>query len=80
MLVVEDDALNQMVTRKMLNSLGCDVEVVEDGRLVDGVSSYGFGITVFVLGVPLHWDWVQLWDFKNRINDRQVEFWMGVRF
>ena len=54
--------------------------LVEDGRLVDGVSSYGFGITVFVLGVPMHWDWVQLWDFKNRINDRQVEFWMGVRF
>jgi hypothetical protein len=54
--------------------------LIEDGRLADGVSSYGFGITAYVLGVPLHWDWVQLWDFKNRINDRQVEFWMGVRF
>jgi WD40 repeat protein len=53
---------------------------IDDGRLVDGVASYGAGITVFVLGMPMHWDWVQLWDFKNKINDRQVEFWMGVRF
>ncbi|MEE4270433.1 MAG: hypothetical protein V2I67_02080 [Thermoanaerobaculales bacterium] len=53
---------------------------VEDGRLVDGVASYGFGITLYVFGIPMHWDWVQLWDFRDQIGDRQVEFWMGVRF
>lgn len=53
---------------------------IENGRLVDGVSSYGFGITAFVLGMPFHFDWVQLWDFKSRLGDRKVEFWMGVRF
>ncbi|MCU0304034.1 MAG: hypothetical protein MUC56_08265 [Thermoanaerobaculales bacterium] len=53
---------------------------IEDGRLVDGVSSYGVGITLFVLGIPMHWDWIQLWDFEDEIGDRQVEFWMGFRF
>jgi hypothetical protein len=54
--------------------------LVEDGRLVDGVSSYGFGLTIYVFGIPMHWDWVQLWDFKDKIGDRQVEFWMGFQF
>jgi len=53
---------------------------LEDGRIVDGVSSYGFGLTIFVFGIPMHWDWVQLWDFKDKIGGRKVEFWMGVRF
>ncbi|MGD8440653.1 MAG: hypothetical protein PVG53_08960 [Holophagae bacterium] len=55
-------------------------DLVEDGRLVDGVSSYGFGLTIFVFGIPMHWDWVQLWDFKDQLGDRQVEFWMGFQF
>jgi hypothetical protein len=53
---------------------------IEDGRLVDGVSSYGFGLTIYLFGLPMHWDWVKLWDFKSSYTDRQVEFWMGVRF
>jgi outer membrane protein assembly factor BamA len=53
---------------------------IDDGRLVDGVSSYGFGLTVWLFGIPMHWDWVQLWDFKNSYTDRQVDFWMGYRF
>jgi len=55
-------------------------DFIEDGRLVDGVASYGFGITLFVFGIPMHWDWVQLWDFRDQIGDRQVDFWMGVKF
>ncbi|HSN55378.1 MAG TPA: hypothetical protein VLT32_11930, partial [Candidatus Sulfomarinibacteraceae bacterium] len=53
---------------------------LDDGRLVDGVSSYGFGVTLFLFGIPVHIDWVQLWDFENKISDRQVDFWMGFRF
>jgi WD40 repeat protein len=53
---------------------------LEDGRLVDGVSSYGFGLTINVLGIPMHWDWVQLWDFKDKLIGRQVDFWVGYRF
>ena len=52
----------------------------EDGRLVDGVSSYGFGISLYLFGIPVHIDWVQLWDFENKISDREVDFWMGFRF
>ncbi len=52
----------------------------EDGRLVDGISSYGFGLTINVFGIPMHWDWIQLWDFDEQIGDRQVEFWMGFQF
>jgi CheY-like chemotaxis protein len=52
-LVVEDDALNQMVTRKMLNSLGCDVEVVEDGRLaLDLVTWQEFDLILMDFQMP----------------------------
>ncbi len=52
----------------------------EDGALVDGVSSYGFGVDVYLFGLPLHWDWVKIWDFDRAITDWETTFWIGMRF
>jgi len=54
--------------------------VGESGRLTDGVSSYGVGFTINVFGLPLHWDFSKVWDFKDEIGGTQTEFWIGLNF
>ena len=53
---------------------------MEDGKLVDGVSSYGFGLDVVLFGLPFHWDWTKIWDFEEALTDWRTDFWIGVRF
>ncbi len=54
---------------------------MEDGVLVDGVSSYGFGLDVNLFGLPMHWDWVKIWNFEDELTEGfETYFWIGVRF
>jgi len=53
---------------------------IQDGRLIDGFAAYGVGISLRVFGLPLNWDFVKLWDFKDTIGDTQTIFWIGYRF
>jgi Tol biopolymer transport system component len=52
----------------------------EDGVLVDGVSSYGWGLDLNLFGLPMHWDWVKIWNFDQSLTDWETNFWIGVRF
>mgnify|MGYP006313366549 FL=1 len=53
----------------------------EEGRLEDAVSSYGFGVTINFMGIDLNWDFAQLWDFKDSLDDSfGTQFWIGTRF
>jgi hypothetical protein len=52
----------------------------EGGTLVDGVSSYGFGFDVNLFGLPMHWDWVKIWNFDEALTGWETDFWIGVRF
>ncbi len=52
----------------------------QDGALFDGVSSYGFGLDVNLFGLPMHWDWVKIWDFDTSLTGWETTFWVGVRF
>ncbi len=52
----------------------------EDGVLVDGVSSYGFGFDVNIFGMPLHFDWTKIWNFDLALTSWETDFWIGVRF
>ena len=53
----------------------------ENGRLDDGVSSYGFGFSVNLLGLPLNWDFSRRWDFDQDLSDSfETSFWIGPRF
>lgn len=56
-----------------------DVWDSENSRLDDAIAAYGFGITVRMLGVDLHWDFATRWDFKES-GDRRTTFWIGQRF
>jgi hypothetical protein len=53
---------------------------MEDGTLVDGVSSYGFGMDVNLFGLPMHWDWTKIWNFDQALTSWRTDFWIGVRF
>lgn len=51
----------------------------ENSRLDDAIAAYGFGITVRMLGVDLHWDFATQWDLKES-GDSRTTFWIGQRF
>ncbi|MGV8039494.1 MAG: BamA/TamA family outer membrane protein [Thermoanaerobaculaceae bacterium] len=52
-----------------------------DGRLDDAVSSYGFGLSLNLFGLPAHWDFAKRWDFKESLdNGYRTEFWIGIRY
>lgn len=51
----------------------------DEKRLVDGISSYGYGMTVRFLGLELNWDIARRWDFKDNLDTR-TSFWIGTRF
>ncbi len=42
----------------------------DESRLEDAVSSYGFGVTINLMGIDLNWDFAQLWDFKDSLGRR----------
>lgn len=52
----------------------------DDGRLQDGLASYGFGITAHMLGVDLNWDFAKRWDLKDTLSGYRTAFWIGTRF
>ena len=84
----------------MLNSAGQVQEIygppvqVDGFRLVNGRASYGFGLTTFALGFPLHFDWAWRTLFNRAWEDvvfaqeggsdefRSVKFslWLGYDF
>jgi len=52
-----------------------------DGRLQDGLSSYGFGFSVELFGLPVHWDFAKRWDFKQTLDGGyNTSFWIGFRY
>lgn len=58
-----------------------DYTFEEDGQLIDGIASYGFGLSLNLFGLPAHWDFAKLTDLENTLsNGFQTEFWIGYRF
>lgn len=54
---------------------------IENGRLRDGLSSYGVGFSVDLFGLPVHWDFAKRWDFKTSDkNGLRTTFWIGFRY
>ena len=52
-----------------------------NGALQDCVSSYGFGMSLYLLGLPVNWDFSKRWDFKHTFDKgAQTSFWVGFEF
>lgn len=55
-------------------------DFMDDGTLVDGISSYGFGFSVNLFGMPMHWDYAKLWNFDTSTSGYRTVFWIGFRY
>ncbi len=54
---------------------------MSNGALQDCVSSYGFGMSLYLLGLPVNWDFSKRWDFKHTMDrGAQTSFWVGFQF
>ncbi len=51
-----------------------------ESRLADGISTYGFGLSVRFLGLNLNWDFAKQWDFKDTLSDTRTTFYIGSQF
>lgn len=51
-----------------------------DNQIKDGLSSYGVGITFFLLGVPWNVDFSRPWNFRHNVGDTKVSFYLGGSF
>jgi hypothetical protein len=49
-------------------------------RLQDGRASWGFGLQLFFLGYPLHFDWTKYTDFATQSPGWDFNFWLGYDF
>jgi Tol biopolymer transport system component len=49
-------------------------------RLQDGRASWGFGLQLFFLGYPMHFDWVKYTDFATTSKGFDFTFWIGYDF
>jgi len=55
-------------------------EPVDGWRLQDGRASYGFGLQLFFLGYPMHFDWSKFTDFAVHSDGWKFSFWIGYDF
>ena len=54
---------------------------IDNGQLQDCVSSYGFGFSLNLFGLPVHWDFSKRWDFKHTLDSGfNTAFWIGYRY
>ena len=51
-----------------------------DGHLQDGAASVGYGVSMNLFGLELHWDFAKRTDFKNTDNKTRTTFWIGETF
>ncbi len=49
-------------------------------ELVDGLADYGYGISVNLLGVDLHWDFAKKWDLRTSLSSFRTSFYIGAIF
>jgi hypothetical protein len=49
-------------------------------HLEDGRASYGFGVQMFFIGYPMHFDWTKFTDFAVSSNNWDFNFWIGYDF
>jgi hypothetical protein len=58
-----------------------DFTCYKNGQLQDCVSSYGFGVSLYLFGLPVNWDFSKQWNFKQTFSrGAQTSFWVGFQF
>ncbi|HEX7528290.1 MAG TPA: hypothetical protein VF425_04220, partial [Thermoanaerobaculia bacterium] len=52
----------------------------QDGRLKNGLASFGSGFSIYFLGLPWNVDFAKRWDFRSSLSDLQTTFYVGATF
>jgi hypothetical protein len=61
--------------------VGEEFKFMEDGRLLDGAASVGYGISFELFpGMELHWDFAKRFDLKDTEGTYRTSFWIGRTF
>jgi Tol biopolymer transport system component len=64
-----------------LNGSRCQLRVSDPNfGPCGGFASYGYGMEVTFLGLPLHWDFAKLTDFKQSHGSFKTSFYIGYEF
>ena len=50
------------------------------GGGVDGVASVGYGLSLNLIGLEVHWDFARRTDLKHTMGGTRTEFWVGETF
>ena len=59
---------------------GQPYKFIKGGRLVNGAASVGYGLSLNLLGLELHWDFARRTDLKQSYGKYRTEFWIGETF
>ncbi|HWC64723.1 MAG TPA: hypothetical protein VG777_01470, partial [Thermoanaerobaculia bacterium] len=49
-------------------------------QLINGKADYGWGFTLNLLGLDLHWDFAKRWDFRRTLSSFRTSFYIGAEF
>lgn len=52
----------------------------DENQFQDARASYGFGVTVRLLGLPVNWDFARQYRFDGAEEGYATNFWIGTRF
>jgi Tol biopolymer transport system component len=63
-----------------LCTLGAPYKFANHRQLVDGVASVGYGFSLNLLGLEVHWDFARRTDLKHTFGGVRTEFWVGETF
>jgi Tol biopolymer transport system component len=62
------------------NFAGQPFRFIRNHQLVDGRAAAGWGLTMHLLGLEVHWDVARRYDFKHFQGGRRTSFWIGETF
>jgi len=49
-------------------------------ELINGRADYGWGFSLNLLGLDLHWDFAKKWDFRRTLSGVRTSFYIGAEF
>lgn len=56
------------------------VQTYQPYELINGKADYGWGFSLNLLGVELHWDFAKQWDFRKTLSGLKTSFYIGTEF
>jgi len=57
-----------------------DFTCYSNGQLQNCLSSYGWGFSLDLFGLPMNWDFAKQWNFKHTYTGSMTSFWVGFQF